>query len=49
VQDIKFEFARDLLSEEMDIVGLIRNMRFVLAAVKQLVSREEAAQLLAKS
>ena len=48
-RDIYFERARALLADEMDVVKLLRQMRFVLAAIKELIPAKELAQLRIKT
>ena len=44
-KDIIFKKARSLLSEEMDIVQLLRNQRFLIAAVEKKIPKEEIAKI----
>ena len=44
-QDIYFDRARQLLSDEIDIVKILRQIRFVLDVVKELVPAQKLAQL----
>ena len=44
-KDLVFERAREKFTEELDLVQMLRDMRFFKEAVKKLISEQEASEL----